>query len=416
MARVLLISANTETINMPTMPLGLALVSAATRRAGHAVRFLDLMRVDDGDAAVRQCIAGHRPQVIGISVRNIDDQEARAPRFLLDQVRPLVELCRQCCGASIILGGAGYSIFPRQALAHLGADYGVWGDGEVAFPALLERLERGAEPIGLPGVQLPDAGSTCERELPHDLDSLPLADEELWSGVDPGLPNLWVPVQSRRGCPNDCAYCSTARIQGRAIRSRDAGAVVEQFSRMVPAGFRRFYLVDNSFNIPEAHGLALCEAIAASGLDVQWRCILYPHRVSEELVRAMRCAGCVEVALGFESGCDRMLERLKKRFTTDDVREVAERLQRHGIRRMGFLLLGGPGETRQSVEQSLAFAAGLELEALRITVGLRIYPETPLARLAADEGVVAAGQPLLRPCFYVAEGLAPWVHRRVARY
>jgi len=151
-------------------------------------------------------------------------------------------------------------------------------------------------------------------------------------------------------------------------------------------GFRRFYIVDNSFNIPVAQGLELCRWIRTLVPGITWRGILYPHRVSEELVRDMRQSGCVEVALGFESGSEAVLQQMHKRFTPGDVERTASLLKVHGIRRMGFLLLGGPGDTRETVEQSLAFAASLELEGLRVTVGLRIYPGTPLARVALEQG------------------------------
>jgi radical SAM superfamily enzyme YgiQ (UPF0313 family) len=110
----------------------------------------------------------------------------------------------------------------------------------------------------------------------------------------------------------------------------------------------------------------------------------------------------------------RFLQEMNKRFTPADVRRTSELLVHHGIRRMGFLLLGGPGETRESIEQSFAFARSLRLDDLRITVGLRIYPGTPLAKKAVAEGVITNEDELLRPRFYLAPGLEPWIHGRVA--
>lgn len=221
-------------------------------------------------------------------------------------------------------------------------------------------------------------------------------------------------MQSRRGCPNDCSYCSTSRIQGRRIRRRSPRRVVEAVGRLARAGHRRFYFVDNSFNLPERHALELCEALAALDPPAIWRCILYPERVREGLVRAMAASGCREVSLGFESGCARILREMNKRFTPEDVRRTSDLLAAHGIRRFGFLLLGGPGETRESVEESLAFARSLHLDDLRITVGMRIYPGTPLAKRAVAEGVIASEDDLLHPRFYLAPGLEPWIHARVA--
>ena len=408
--KVLLISANTERVSMLTLPLGLGLVCAATRAAGHDVGFLDLLAENDPLDAVGRAVQAFTPDAIGISVRNIDDQSEQNPRFLLDPARAVVEACRARSSAPIIVGGAGYSIFPKQALEYLGADIGVAGDGEAAFPAILERLGQGLSPAGLPGVYVPGEPPAVPRAEVAHLDGLPLWDAAL---ALPEGEDDWVPVQSRRGCPNDCSYCSTARIQGRTIRCHSPLEVVEAVGRLSRQGARRFYFVDNSFNLPESHALALCAGLAALEPKVTWRCIIYPERVSARLVRAMADAGCVEVSLGFESGSPRVLRELHKRFTPDDVRRTSDLLKAHGIRRRGFLLLGGPGETRETVEESLAFADSLGLDDLRVTVGIRIYPGTPLARRALAEGVIASEDDLLHPAFYLAPGLEPWIHERV---
>jgi radical SAM superfamily enzyme YgiQ (UPF0313 family) len=413
--RVLLVSSNTERINMVTIPLGLGLVAGAARAAGHEVAFLDLLNEADADAAVRRAVSASPPDVVGISVRNIDDQNREAPRFLLDQVRPVVEACRARTTAPIVLGGAGFSIFPESALAYLGADFGVRGDGEAAFPALLECLATGGDPCLVPGVLAAGRPAGPPPAFAEDLDALPAWDEVLTRIADPSSPDLWVPVQTRRGCPNDCSYCSTASVQGRRVRARSPRHVVERVAELLRRGCRRFYFVDNSFNIPESHAFEICRWMREIATGASWRCIVYPHRIGEALVREMASAGCVEVSLGFESGSGRILREMNKRFTPSDVRAASDLLAAHGIRRMGFLLLGGPGETRETVEESLAFAESLHLDVLKVTVGIRIYPGTPLAARAVRDGMLRADDDLLRPRFYLAPGLEPWIHQRVAR-
>jgi radical SAM superfamily enzyme YgiQ (UPF0313 family) len=412
--KVLLISANTERINMPTVPLGLACVAAAARLAGHDCSFLDLLEESSPREAMQARIMAFRPDVIGISVRNIDDQSMQNPRFLLEQTRPVVETCRETSLAPIVLGGAGYSLFPKEALAYLGADYGVAGDGEEVFPALLDCLARKADPRSLPGVYAAGLPTSWEPTYAVELDALPLPDESVWATLDPSTPDLWIPVQSRRGCPNDCSYCATFRIQGRRIRSRAPRTIVDHIAHLAARGFQRFYFVDNSFNIPESYALELCQKMLALKCKVMWRCILYPHRVEENLIRVMAEAGCVEAALGFESGSAPVLKAMNKRFTAQEVRQISQLLGTHGIRRIGFLLLGGPGETRESVEESLTFAQSLGLDQLRMTIGIRIYPGTPLAQRAVAEGSISPDENLLRPRFYLALGLEPWIYERLS--
>ena len=412
---VLLISANRETVNMPPLPLGAACVAAAARNVGHDVSLLDLMFEEDALRAVRDRIAQTRPDVIGVSVRNIDDQNMARPRMFLEPVREVVAACRSASRAPVVLGGAGYSLFPEGVLRYLSADMGIRGEGEKSFPALLERMAAGAPLSDLPGICLPGTPSTPAGTA-GGLDGLPLPDPDLWipAGSDAG--KLWVPVQTRRGCPMDCIYCPNAAIEGRQVRKRSPERVVAWLARMREAGCRSFNFVDNIFNLPSAYAKAICRGIVRAGLDIDMWCIVYPKRVDAELADLMAGAGCRQVSLGFESGSDRILRNLNKRYRTEEVREVSGTLREAGIGRMGFLLLGGPGETRDTVEESLSFADSLELDSLRITAGIRIYPGTPLAATAVGEGVIAPGDDLLAPRFYLAPGLRDWLPGRVAEY
>lgn len=403
--RVLLVSANTERLNMPVLPLGLALVAAATRRAGHAVRYLDLLGEPLIGPSVSEAIRAHRPEAIGISVRNVDTQAMASPRFLLDPVRELVAACRAGSDAPIVVGGAGYSIFPGPALRWLGADYGVQGEGEVVFPAILDSLAAGDDPAALPGVYARGREGAASRFYAPSLDAIPFPDPDEWlAGVDLHDPSLWVPVQTRRGCPMRCVYCSTPRIEGRRIRRRSPAAVVDHLALLADHGLTRVQFVDNTFNLPPTYALELCETLADRRLGLAWRAILYPHSVGDGLARAMARAGCHEVSLGFETGAESMLEPLAKRFDLDEVRRINRRLREQGIRRFGFLLIGAPGETAATVRQSLDFAQELELDMFRVTVGIRIYPGSPIEEVARREGVVAPDDDLLAPRFYAVPG------------
>jgi radical SAM superfamily enzyme YgiQ (UPF0313 family) len=130
----------------------------------------------------------------------------------------------------------------------------------------------------------------------------------------------------------------------------------------------------------------------------------------------MANAGCEQVSMGFESGSDRILKNLNKKFTLKEVRQISEMLSDHGLRRMGFLLLGSPGETRESVEESLVFADFLTLDILKITSGVRIYPHTSLATRAIDEGVISSHDDLLLPRFYLAKGLEAWLPETLKKW
>jgi radical SAM superfamily enzyme YgiQ (UPF0313 family) len=410
--RVLLVSANTETINMPTFPLGLACVAQATLNAGHDLEWLDLMAEGDTEPAVKEAIETFQPDVVGISVRNVDDQNMTNPRFLLDRAREVVTQCKSFSRSLIVLGGAGYSMFPQSALQYLGADMGIQGEGEYAFPALLESLEKGRSFSGLPGLYLHGSGLQGKRYFEKNLDHFPLPVPHLFSTSAYEGEDFWVPVQTRRGCPMRCSYCSTETIEGRVVRKRSPEMVVKWLAGYVDAGFSRFQFVDNTFNLPPSYATTLCSHLAEAPFRTSWRCILYPGKIQEKLVRAMAEAGCKEVSLGFESGCDTILKEMNKRFKNQHVRHAVRMLSNHGIRTMGFLMLGGPGETRDTAEESLQFVEELDLSALKMTIGIRIYPNTKLAKIASAEGLITDDD-LLFPRFYMVKGLETWLRKTV---
>ena len=413
--RVLLVSANTEQINMPVLPLGLACVAASIQSAGYTVKTVDLIMQKDIRGILEEAIKEFTPDVIGISIRNIDDQNMEAPVFLLEYVKEVVTDCRSLSDATIVLGGAGYSIFPQAVLDYLDADMGIQGEGEFAFLKLLERLDENKDLSKIPGLYLPRRNIQSEKRYIKTLSDFPLPLPNIHLSISSTLKGdeIWVPFQTRRGCPLECSYCSTAAIEGRIIRKRDIAEVVEVITRYVEAGFDHFFFVDNTFNLPPSYARALCDQLISADLNITWRCILYPWKIDEDLIEKMARAGCKDVSFGFESGSEKILAKMNKKFRPEDVRLISDRLKKFGIRRMGFLLLGGPGENEKTVQESLSFADSLGLDAVKVTLGIRIYPHTLLARTAIAEGLIKTEEDLFSPTFYLAKGLDPWLRDTV---
>jgi radical SAM superfamily enzyme YgiQ (UPF0313 family) len=413
--KVLLISANTEQINMLVLPLGLAYVAAALDEQGHTVKMLNLMMQTNTQKALHEAIDEFNPEIIGISVRNIDDQNMENPRFMLETVKDVVINCRKYSYATIVLGGAGYSIFPQATLDFLKADIGIQGEGESSFITLLKKLREKKDLSEIPGLHLPGQTSQKESGYIKSLTDIPLPLPDVHLSTPSALKDqeIWIPFQSRRGCPMDCSYCSTATIEGRTIRKHDPKKVVETISKYTESGLYHFFFVDNTFNLPSVYAKTLCEHLISSKLKITWRCILYPWKVDDVLAEKMAKAGCREVSMGFESGSDKILTKMNKKYLPADVRKISNRLKNFGIVRMGFLLLGGPDETKETVIESLEFADSLDLEAMKITIGIRIYPHTSLQQTAIKNGLITADDNLLIPKFYLANGLESWLRQTV---
>ncbi|MFP4574000.1 MAG: B12-binding domain-containing radical SAM protein [Desulfobacterales bacterium] len=224
-----------------------------------------------------------------------------------------------------------------------------------------------------------------------------------------------MPFQTRRGCPLYCSYCSTPFIEGDFIRCQSVCTALDNLRAYTAAGYKRFFFVDNTFNFPPSYAEELCNALIREELDIAWQCIIYPTRLHSRLVEKMSRAGCVATSLGFESGSPGVLRAMKKRFSPGDVQQASRELGAYGISRMGFLLLGGPDETRDSLQESIEFAEKLELESVKVTVGIRIYPHTALAEKVIARGVLGPDQDLLQPAFYLEPDLDGWLQTKTAR-
>ena len=412
--RVLLVSANRERQPMPVVPNGVACVAAALDDAGYDVRVTDLCFASDPLRAASSAARAFHPDVIGLSVRNIDNSDLVALRHYtpeaVDVLRALREAAPQ---ARVLAGGAAFGVAPAGLFDTLGVDYAVAGDGERASRALLDALAAGREPGGIPGV--------VRRENADITVTPPRADAGL-DDLAPTHMHHWldlrtyerhggtVPIQTKRGCVFRCIYCTYLNVEGWGYRLRDVGSVVDEMTELHhAAGIRRFEFVDSTFNAPPRHAARICETIVRRGLNVHLDTTNFtPASVPPYLLPLMRRAGFRWLGITAESASDPVLEQLQKGFDVERVRAVAEAVERAGIRVLWIFLVGGPGETAATLEDTLRFAAWrLERgDAVYVTVGLRIYPGTTLQRIAIDEGFIAGDDSLLLPRFYFSGALA----------
>ena len=412
-ARVLLVSTNRERQPYPVVPNGLACVASALDAAGHRVRFLDLCFEKDPNASAREVAARFRPDIIGVSVRNIDNSDAIALRHYTPEARGVLQALRNAApGARVIAGGAAFGVAPEALFRDLGVDYAVAGDGERASVALVNALSSGKAIDALPGLVRDRAGTVAFTPPGEDadLDSLPAPALHRWIDLARYQRHgATIPIQTKRGCVYKCVYCTYRNVEGWGYRTRDPELVADEIEELkMKAGVRHFDFVDSTFNSPPGHAVEVCEAITRRKLGVQLDTTNFtPATASHELLRAMKIAGFRSLGITAESASDAVLEKLEKGFNAAKVREVAERVEKHGIRTLWIFLVGGPGENPRTLEETLSFAEWrLERgDAVYLTVGLRIYPGTTLHRIAIHEGVVPADSTLLDPAFYFSSAL-----------
>jgi radical SAM superfamily enzyme YgiQ (UPF0313 family) len=416
--KVLLINENRCRENLVPFPLGIAAIAAAARQAGHAVSCLDLMFSEDPTGDTLESIRSFKPDCIGLSIRNIDNQDRHASEFYLPAARDIADAIKSETGVPVVLGGAGFTIFPLECLEYMSLEMGIVGEGEEPFVELLQRLEAGVDVGDMPGLaSRRDGGSRVNPPGPHAWPGLfPPPDRDLFDVTNynwkPGktLP-LVANLQARRGCHMRCIYCSSPAVEGRLMRVRDPVAVADELASLErDYGISNAVFVDSLFNYPADYTRQLCRDIASRELTIKWYANLNPLYCESELLEIMREAGCVGMSIGNESGSEDILESLKKGFTKYDVISAVSEAKKLGFHINCFLLLGGPGENEETVKESVELMQELDPGMVTVTVGVRIYPDCELYDIALREGFIEPGQNLLYPAFYQSRETESWLY------
>lgn len=417
--KVLFIYSNQVLDLLPAPPIGLSYVASATQDAGHTVHFVDLLVKKRGLERLRKALRIFRPDVVGISVRNIDNVVHQRLKTHLDHLARQIEIVREESLAAIVLGGPAISILGADSLSYIDADFAVLGEGESSFPALLREMEGEKDYTRVPGV--------CFRDRDQIVSAVPQRARQFGpSGME-----RWVhwrtyeragatwPIQCKRGCPLHCTYCTYPIIEGRAMRRRSPEEIVEEIRHVVQSVSPRcFEFIDSVFNMPESYAIALCEEIIRSGLKINLTTMgVNPSSMSRDLLAAMKRAGFRSMMVTPESASDPVLEAMRKGFTKDDVSRCANLIRESGIPSMWFFMLGAPGETQQTADETVRFAE----ENLNwptclpmFTTGIRILPGTELAAQARASGYLKPDQGLAESVFYFSPAVSEeWLLRRV---
>ena len=393
--RVLLISANTATDPFPVYPLGLDYVAGAIA-ADHEVRILDLNQVPEAGALEAE-ITEFNPQMVGISLRNIDNTDALHPVAFIDSYGPLMQRVRRVCKAPIVLGGSGFTIFPEAAMQILEADYGIVGEGE-RLGLLLAALAHGEDPARIPGVITPGD----EVSIP------PPWTQPLNRHFDPRQPHVayylenggMLNLQTKRGCPFRCIYCTYPYIEGRTMRLLEPASIARTARQLQAGGARYFFVTDSAFNAHTDHSLAVARAFKKAGLSIPWGAFFAPTRLPEDYFKVLADCGLRHVEFGTESLCDPVLTTYGKPFDVRQVFQAHKAAVAAGLHVAHYFLLGGPGENGQTLTETLCNIDKLERSVLFIFCGMRIYPQTALYKLALAQGQIRPDQDLTHPVYY----------------
>jgi radical SAM superfamily enzyme YgiQ (UPF0313 family) len=414
--RVLLINTNTKDDVLAAPPIGLAYVASAASEAGHQVRVLDLCFQHRVRHSLEREIRGFLPEIVGLSIRNLDNANFLHPISYVPSATEIAGTVRRITDAPVILGGTGASICPEELLRELAADFVVKGHGEEPFVRMLEGMEQGEVPKGVPGVGCKESGSF-----------LLVPPERAWLRPGPSRLHQWVPmapyramgcsypVQTKRGCRHACVYCVYNQVlEGHGLQLRDPVEVVDELEEV-----RRrvrpdtFVFVDAVFNDPVEHSVLILEEILRRPWKARFTAIgVSPRGLTSKHLDLMWRAGFRSFMSSPDTASGAVLESYRKGFSIDDLARAAEALNRTRFTVFWYFLLGGPGETARTVQESLDFI----LERLGpgrrppyhiafFFLGIRLHPHTPIWRIAVEEGLIGERSDPLRPLWYVSPEL-----------
>jgi radical SAM superfamily enzyme YgiQ (UPF0313 family) len=292
----------------------------------------------------------------------------------------------------------------------LQADYGVVGEGERLRP-LLAALAKGEDPTTVDGVigregAAPIPTPWGDHIVRHFDSGLGHADYYLKHG---GMLNL----QTKRGCPFRCVYCTYPHIEGHTMRLADPGEIARTAMVLQEGGAKYIFITDSAFNADSRHSMAVARAFKEAGLTIPWGAFFAPTRMPKEYFDTLARCGLSHVEFGTESLCDTVLAAYGKPFDGRQVFAAHRAALEAGLHVAHYFLLGGPGETPETLEETLTGIGRLERAAHFLFPGMRIYPHTRLYEIALAEGKIAADQDLTMPAYYQAPGVdaAPVLRR-----
>lgn len=371
-------------------PLGLGYLASALRAAGHEPLILDCAHLKIDHDRFRDRVLDARADVIAFSTFSNDIAHAREDMPWIKNRLP---------GTVIAAGGPHPSGAPESFFDHFpDADYGMRGEGESAFTQLISALESREPVCNIPGVIFRNSHETV-CNLPYYEKNLDAISFPAWDLMRPerypeSPQGIFfrrfpiAPIITTRGCPCPCTFCAGRTVQGARVRRRSVENVIDEIQLLRRNhGIREIHILDENFTNSRNFALSFCESMIRGKSNMTWCC---PNGVrldslDAELVNMMKRAGCYAISAGIESGSPEILEAMNKGITLEIVREKLAIIKDAGLVAAGFFILGFPGETGETIDETISFACELPLDRASFFNFLPL-PGSPATRRLMDEG------------------------------
>ena len=426
MERALVTLVNPNLVHPPITPYALDILTTSLDMAGFEVEVVDLTFVRDRWREVlREYFAKSRPFLVGITFRNTDTIYPQEQRVFLDSHREIVRAIRRHCDAPLVGGGVGFSSMPFALVDYLELDYGVKGPGETTLVQLAEGLNAGTPADTVPGLIINRGGGRVQQ-IPHWTPAIAVGRSALVnrssvyqrrSGSSGRVDNLAYysrgglgNILTKNGCAYACTHCVEPDAKGSQFATRNPVAVVDEMEDLVGQGVYDLHTTDSEFNLNIAHSKAILREIirrkatdpATALRSLRLWTYMQPAPFDEEYADLLAHAGCAGINVAPDHVRDDVLDGWKvtrngtRFYTFRDVEKLCALAKAYGMHTMVEALLGMSGETAESMRRCVEAFQSLDATVVGYTLGIRVFPHSPLGVSFAAASAGAVGVPGLQ--------------------
>ena len=402
--KLLLISANQYCSPYPIYPIGISYLSTYLKTE---LPDFEILSFDMNFKTLEQLaifIQEQKPDYIGVSIRNIDNSNSYDGTNSIPAYNKIIHIVRQQSSKPLIIGGAGFSIYAQTLFETFQPDFAIKGEGEKSLTDLLNCLENNLDYTKIQGLIYRDENDKIIINPRNEFA------RRLSVHFDPDLIGYYwdhsgmLNIQTKRGCFHKCIYCSYPLIEGTTVRCLDNDEIVENLERLQrEKGINYVFFTDSLFNIANKHNVELAEKIIRRNLKISWAAYFSPSNITDEEMAIYKHSGLSHIEFGTESFSNQQLHNYGKNFTFDQVITTSEMALKHNVFYAHFLILGGYGETNETLSETFNNSKKLRYTVLFPFVGMRIYPGTILQQYAINDGIIKADDNLLEPKYYISK-------------
>lgn len=324
---------------------------------------------------IEKVVKDFSPDVVGITM--LSDVYASALKT--------ADICKKVNkNVLIVAGGPHVTIMPEKVIKEPSIDFTISGEGEFAFAKLLDMISKGINDFSsLTGLSYKKGDNVFVSRSPaviENINVLPLPARDLVLFPDIYKPNAMNFILASRGCPYRCTYCASAKIWGNRYKFRSVESIISEIEVMIDKyKVVHFRFWDDTFTSIKQNILELCNELIKKGLNkrVHWNCLTRVNVIDEELLTILKKSGCTMMAIGVESGSERILKLTKKGITLDQIRKAVKLIKKHKFLLHCYWMLGLPQETEEDIRASIKLMKELDADGNMVNV-LRPYPGTEL--------------------------------------